>query len=135
MSNIRESWKYWPLKDGFRSISQKSGLQNIVLSSLLLLSCACYEVNLDDIQWYEVATSTTHNFNNSWPLYLYFSNMLNLCPSVWFKYAKPLPKCLPKCFGKGAAKKTQISHIFKGLLFRNVWPYWYEYWRILRDFC
>ena len=23
MSDIREVWKYWPLKDGFRSISQK----------------------------------------------------------------------------------------------------------------
>ena len=61
-SDVREVWKYWPLKDGFRLISQKfyrtailrwveqnlhtfltdisleSGLQNIVLSSLL---CFC----------------------------------------------------------------------------------------------
>ena len=65
MSDIREVWKYWPLKDGFRSISQKfyraaicggrqknfkllahisfeSALQNIVLSSLLLFLCVCY---------------------------------------------------------------------------------------------
>ena len=23
-------------------------------------------------------------FNNSWPLYLNFSNMINLCPNIWF---------------------------------------------------
>ena len=38
-------------------------------------------------------------------------------------------------FGKGAAKQTQIIHIFKGLLFRNGQPHWYECWRVLRDFC
>ena len=80
-SGIREVWKYWPLKDGFGSISQKfyrtailwwveqktfleSGFQNIVLSSLLLFLCACYQVDLGDIQWKEVATSTVRNFNN-----------------------------------------------------------------------
>ena len=66
MSGIREVWKYWSLKHGFCSISQKilqchysvvggpknfklladisfeSSLQNIVLSSLLLFLCACY---------------------------------------------------------------------------------------------
>ena len=60
MSDIREVWKYWPLKNGFCSISQKiysrwtkrrqtfsrhffeSNLQNTVLPSLLLFLCACY---------------------------------------------------------------------------------------------
>ena len=70
MFDIQEVWKYWPLKDGFRLFSKKfyrsfrnfrnftfcvgwtkkllvdisfeSGFQNIVLSSLLLFSCACY---------------------------------------------------------------------------------------------
>ena len=66
MSDIRKVWKYWPLKDGFRSILQnflqdrhivvdgsksfkvfsdisfENGLQNIVLPSLLLFACACY---------------------------------------------------------------------------------------------
>ena len=54
-------------------ISLESGLQNIVLPSLIPFSYACYQVDLDDIQWNEVATSTVLNFNNSWPLYLNFS--------------------------------------------------------------
>ena len=71
MSDIRKVLKHWPLKDGFRSISQKiyratilrwvdqkfellavisfeSYLQNIALSSLQLFSCASYQVDLDD---------------------------------------------------------------------------------------
>ena len=63
-------------------ISFESSLQNTVLPSLLLFLCACYCVDLDDIQWYEVATSTTPNFNNSWPLYLNLSNMISLCPNI-----------------------------------------------------
>ena len=65
MSGIREIWKYWPLKNGFLSISQtfyraailcwvdqdvklladisfESSLQNTVLLSLPLFLCACY---------------------------------------------------------------------------------------------
>ena len=65
-------------------ISFDSGFQQIVLASLLLFSCACYLVDLDDIQWNEAATSTASNFNNIWPLYLNYSNMINLCPNIWF---------------------------------------------------
>ena len=57
---------------------------------------------------------TTRNFNNSWPLYLNFSNMIKLCTSIWF--IKNL-KCQECFFGKGAAKKTQILNIFKGRYF------------------
>ena len=107
MSDVCKVWKYWPLKDDFCSISQKflqghfvvggpknfklladisfeSGLQNTALPSLMLFLCSCYYVDLDDIQWNEVATSTVRNFNNSWPLYLIFLNMINLCPNIWF---------------------------------------------------
>ena len=28
--------------------------------------------------------SMARNFNNRWPLYLNFSNMINLCPNIWF---------------------------------------------------
>ena len=65
-------------------ISFESSLQNTLLPSLLLFSCACYYVDLDNIQWNEVATSTARNFNNSWPLYLIFLNIINLCPNIWF---------------------------------------------------
>ena len=99
----------------------ESNLQNIVLSSLLLLLCACYEVHLDHIQWNEVAAWTARDFNNSWPIYLMFSNM-------------KIPNVRNFFFEKGAAKKKQFFHIFKGPSFRKGWLYWYECWRVLRDF-
>ena len=68
----------------FPDISFDGGFQKILLSILPLFSCGCYQVNLDDIQLNEVATSTARNFNNSWLLYLRFSNMINLCPNFWF---------------------------------------------------
>ena len=105
MSDICEVWKYWPLKDDFRSISQKFcraayhfGVGRPKIFKLLAdvyfyssfkilycrVLCACFQVDLDDIQWNEMATSTARNFNNSWPLYLIFLNMINLCPNIWF---------------------------------------------------
>ena len=65
-------------------ISFDSWLQNIALSSLLLFLCACYSVDLDNTQPNEAATSAACNFNNSWPPYLNFSNMMKLCPNIWF---------------------------------------------------
>ena len=145
MSDICEVWKYWPLKDDFclishfvvggpknfkllADISFESSFQNTVLPSLLLFSCACYYVDLDNIQWNEVATSTARNLNNSWPLHLTFSSMISFCPNIWFinnsKYQQYF-------FEKGASRKTQNFHIFKGPLFRNGWPYWYDVsWKI-----
>ena len=35
---------------------------------------------------------------------------------------------------KTAAKKKNFSFL-KSQLFRNGWPYWYECWCVLRDFC
>ena len=140
MSYICEVWKYWPLKDGFRSISQKfsratilqwvdqiffeSRLQNIVLSSLLLFSCDCY----DDIQWNEVATSAARNFNNSSLLYLNFSNLINLCPNIWFIKNSKHHQLL---FWKRSRKKTQIFIFLRSRYFvmggpsdRNVGLFW-----------
>ena len=68
----------------FSRFFSESCLQNVALSSLQLFSCASYWVDLDDFQWYEVATSTARNFNNSWPLHLNFSNMINTCLNIWF---------------------------------------------------
>ena len=65
-------------------ISFESSFQNTVLPSLLLILCARYYVDLDDIQRNEVETSTACNFNNSWSLYLIFLNVINLCPNIWF---------------------------------------------------
>ena len=110
----------------------ENSLQNTVLPSLLLFLCASYYVDLDDIQWTEVATSTARNFNNSWPLYLNFSNMINLCPNIWFIKNS---KCHQFVFWKRSRQKTQICNILKGPLFRYEWPYWYEFRQILRNFC
>ena len=102
----------------------ENSLQNTVLPSLLLFLCVCYcYVDLDDIQWTEVATWTARNFHNYWPIYLNFSNMINLCPHIWFIKNS---KCQQFVFWKRSRQKTQIFHIFKGPLFRNGWPYWYD---------
>ena len=79
---------------------------------------------LDDIQWNEVATSTTRSFNNSRPLYLNFSIFDSL----------KMQNVSNFYFGKRTAKK-QTFHVFKGSLFRNGSSYWYECWRSLRGFC
>ena len=61
-------------------------LANFILhrnfESLLLSSCVCYWVDLDCIQWNEVTILTARDFNQNWPLYLIFSNMINLCPDI-----------------------------------------------------
>ena len=57
--------------------------QNNALPSLLLFSCSCYLVDIDNIQWNKVAASTARKFNNSRLLYLNFSNLKNLCPKFW----------------------------------------------------
>ena len=67
-------------------ISFDNDFQKNVLSNLLLFSCACYLVGLDDdIQWNKVETLAARNFNSSWLFkYLHFSNRINLCPNIWF---------------------------------------------------
>ena len=100
----------------------ESNLQNIVLSSLLLLLCACYEVHLDHIQWNEVAAWTARDFNNSWPIYLMFSNM-------------KIPNVRNFFFEKGAAKKNNFFIFLKGRHFvkggsidMNVDMFWETFW-------
>ena len=84
------------------------------------------------MKWSSNFDGPAHNFNNRWSLYLNFPNMINLCPNIWFIKNS---KCQQFVFWKRSRQKTQIFHIFKGPLFRNGWPYWYEFWRILRDSC
>ena len=72
-------------------------------------------VEFTAIQWNEVAASTARNFNNSWPLYLRFSNMINLCLNIWFiknwKYQKIL------FCKRGCQKNLKLSIFLKGLHF------------------
>ena len=107
----------------FTSSYFDSGLQKIVLSSLLLFSCICYWVDLDDIQWNEVAISSARSFNNSWPLYLNFFKYDKRCPNIWFIKNS---RCQQFLFWKKSHQKTQTFHLFKRPLFRKRWPYSHE---------
>ena len=57
--------------------------QKNVLSSLLLFLSVCYHDDLSDSERNEIASSTAHNFNNSWLLYVKFSETINLCRDIW----------------------------------------------------
>ena len=94
-------------------ISFDSGFQKIALLSLLLFLCACFQADLDNIQWNEAATSMARNFNNSRLLCLHFSNMVNFCPNIWFIKNS---KCQQFLFWrKSLQKNTNFS--FQGALF------------------
>ena len=71
------------------------------------------------IQWTEVAYSTACNFNNSWPIYLNFSNMINFCPNIWSIESF---KCQQFVFWKRSRQKTQIFYILKGRFFVMGFP-------------
>ena len=88
MSDIKNNKRWFPFNfaiilqgrhfvvDGTKNIKLSTDIsferdfRNITLSNLLLLSCPCYWVDLDDIQCR--------------PLFLNFSNLINLCPNIWF---------------------------------------------------
>ena len=57
--------------------------QKNVLSSLLLFLSVCYQDDLSDSERNEIASSTARNFNNSWLLYVKFSETINLCRNIW----------------------------------------------------
>ena len=108
-------------------------LSNIVYQVYCHFHVLVIKFILDYIQWNIVATSTIRNFNNSSPLYLNFSNIINLCLNNWFIEDLKISSIF---FWKRSRQKIpQIFHILKGPLFRNGRSYWYKYWRILRDFC
>ena len=137
MSDIREVWKYCPLKDGCCSISQKfyraaicgewtKKLQTFsrhffwegpskycIAKFAAILVCLLLSWS-GDIQWNEVATSTVRNFNNSWPLYLIFLNMINLCPNIWFIKNS---KCQQFAFWKRSHHKHKVLIFLKSCYF------------------
>ena len=57
---------------------------------------------------------------------------VNLCPNIWFINNS---KCQQFFHLKKQPPKKQVFHNFKRLFFRNGQPYWYEWWRVLWDFC
>ena len=83
----------------------------------------------DDIQRNEVANSTARNFNNSWPLYLCFSNMIKLYPNIWFIKNS---KCHQFLFWEEAPKNTNFSFFKRAVI--SQWVNLLICCRILRDF-
>ena len=115
-----------------RDIDFDSGFQNIVLSNLLLFLCVCY---INWSRWYsinEITNLTARNFNSSRLLYHYFSKMSNFFPNIRFINNSNCKKFL---FWRKSHQKTPIFRLFKGILFCNGRLYWYEWWRVLRNFC
>ena len=57
--------------------------QKNVLSSFLLFSSVCYQDDLSDSKRNKIASSAARNVNNSWLLYVKFSETINLCRDIW----------------------------------------------------
>ena len=57
--------------------------QKNLLSSFLLFLSVCYQDDLSDSERNEIASLTACNFNNSWLLYVKFSETLSLCRNIW----------------------------------------------------
>ena len=95
-------------------ISFDSGLQNSALPTLMLISSACFWVDLNDIQWNEVVTSTARSFNYRKPAYLNFLNVINLCPNIWFSENS---KCQQFLFWKKNRQKNKFFMFLRGRYF------------------
>ena len=59
--------------------------QSNVLSNFWLFSSVCYWYDLSDTKQKqnETAGSMAHHFNNSWLLYINFSETINFCQNTW----------------------------------------------------
>ena len=70
------------LKLSTNTCSRFSFQKNVLPSFLLFLS-ACYQDDLSDSERNEIASYMACNFNNSWLLYVKFSETINLCRNIW----------------------------------------------------
>ena len=84
--------------------------QKNVLSSFLLFSSVCYQDDLSDSKRNETASSTACNVNNSWVLYVKFSETIDLCWNIWLIENR---KCQLLLFLKQKAPKRTIFSIFQ----------------------
>ena len=57
--------------------------QKNVLSNFLLFLSVYYQDGLSDSKKNEIASLTARYFNNSWLLYVKFSETINLCQNIW----------------------------------------------------
>ena len=107
-------------------------LSKNVLSSFLLFLSICYYDDLSDSERNEIASSKARNFNNSWLLYVKFSETINLCQNIWLMENWKHQLLL---FLKQKAPKRIIFSIFRGLFLPNGWTYRYNFWRVFGDQC
>ena len=60
-----------------------TSFQKNILSSFLLFSSVFFQDDISESERNEIASSTARNFNNSWLLYVKFSETINLCRNIW----------------------------------------------------
>ena len=54
-----------------------------VLPSLVLIYFVCILAVVSCIKWTKIAAWTARNFNNSWPINVKFSEVMNVCRNIW----------------------------------------------------
>ena len=98
----------------------------------LFCDAAAEKLQIFTRYFFSVATSTARKFNNSRPLYLKFSNIINLS-----QIFDSVEIAIPVTFilEKESPKNTNFSFFLKEPLFRNGWLFSHECWRLVRDFC
>ena len=103
--------------------------QENVLLSFLLFSSVCYEDGLSDNERNEIPCSGAHNFNNSWLLYVKFSETIKLC-----RNSKKLKLSTVFIFEIKGAKKDKIFNFLEGRFSVMGDPIW-SIWHVFRDLC
>ena len=98
--------------------------QKNVFSSFLLFWSVCYQDDLCNSERNEIASSAARNFNNSWLLYVKFSETIKLCQNIWLIKNW---KCQLFVFWNKRRQKGWYFQFFKGKFLLNAWPYGYDF--------
>ena len=77
-------------------------------------------------------SSTAHNFNNNWLLYVKFSETINFCRKIWLIENWKVISFY--CWNK-RCQKGQKFQFFKGQFLCNARTYGYNFWCVFRDLC
>ena len=88
--------------------------QKNVLSSFLLFSSVCYQDDLSDSKRNKIASSTAHNFNNSWLLYVKFSETINVTYKLIYLTYRKLKMSAVFIYEIKDAKKDKTFNFLKG---------------------
>ena len=107
--------------------------QKNVFSSFLLFLSVCYQDDLSDSERNEIASSTARNFNNSWLLYVKFSETINLCRNMTDRKLKMSAVII---FEIKVAKNDKIFNFLKSSFSVMHGPIWFLacFWKSMRGF-